>query len=245
VPLAFLGRHAAGSAAIAVELALALCKKGYDIPDEAILEGLAAVENRSSIRVLSQRPLVVLDACRTPQQAIALLRVLNMAKVRHLSAVIGLAEEEGAEAFFSALESGLTAETQKKDRTTMPGMSENPFDKVFLVPPAGTDAAMTERNWAKANLLYDLLEHSELFHGTAQEGSRSIANVTFRTGDADLDAAFVAGAAEHQIQNVKGHRLVGGMRASVYNAVTMEDVQALASYMKDFEAQHSLSPRSN
>ena len=54
-----------------------------------------------------------------------------------------------------------------------------------------------------------------------------------------------AGAAEHQIQNVKGHRLVGGMRASVYNAVTMEDVQALATYMKDFEAQHSLSPRSN
>ena len=63
--------------------------------------------------------------------------------------------------------------------------------------------------------------------------------------DAELDAAFVAGAAGHQIQNVKGHRLVGGMRASVYNAVTMEDVQALASYMKDFEAQHSLSPRSN
>ena len=155
VPLAFLGRHAAGSAAIAVELALALCKKGYDISDEAILEGLAAVENRSSIRVLSQRPLVVLDACRTPQQAIALLRVLNMAKVRHLSAVIGLAEEEGAEAFFSALESGLTAETQKKDRTTMPGMSENPFDKVFLVPPAGTDAAMTERLLEKARYHFD------------------------------------------------------------------------------------------
>ena len=104
---------------------------------------------------------------------------------------------------------------------------------------------MAERNWAKANLLYGLLEHSELFHGTAQADSRSIANVTFRTGDAELDAAFVAGAAGHQIQNVKGHRLVGGMRASVYNAVTMEDVQALASYMKDFEAQHSLSPRSN
>ncbi|MFR3877748.1 MAG: aminotransferase class V-fold PLP-dependent enzyme [Collinsella sp.] len=81
----------------------------------------------------------------------------------------------------------------------------------------------------------------QLFHGTTQADSRSIANVTFRTGDAELDAAFVAGAAEHQIQNVKGHRLVGGMRASVYNAVTMEDVQALATYMKDFEAQHSLS----
>ena len=118
--------------------------------------------------------------------------------------------------------------------------------KVFRwVEQTGGLAAMAKRNWAKANLLYDLLEHSELFHGTTQADSRSIANVTFRTGDADLDAAFVAGAAEHQIQNVKGHRLVGGMRASVYNAVTMEDVQALAAYMKDFEAQHSLSPRSN
>ena len=118
--------------------------------------------------------------------------------------------------------------------------------KVFhWVEETGGLAAMAERNWAKANLLYDLLEHSELFHGTAQADSRSIANVTFRTGDAELDTAFVTGATEHQIQNVKGHRLVGGMRASVYNAVTMEDVQALATYMKDFEAQHSLSPRSN
>ena len=118
--------------------------------------------------------------------------------------------------------------------------------KVFRwVEQTGGLAAMAERNWAKANLLYDLLENSELFHGTTQADSRSIANVTFRTGDAELDAAFVAGAAEHQIQNVKGHRLVGGMRASVYNAVTMEDVQALATYMKDFEVQQSLSPRSN
>ena len=101
--------------------------------------------------------------------------------------------------------------------------------KVFhWVEETGGLAAMAERNWAKANLLYNLLEHSELFHGTTQADSRSIANVTFRTGDAELDAAFVAGAAEHQIQNVRGHRLVGGMRASVYNAVTMEDVQALA-----------------
>mgnify|MGYP000305536141 CR=1 FL=1 len=140
VPLAFLGRHAAGSAAMAVELSLALCRKGFDVTDDAILEGLAAVENRSSIRVISQRPLIILDACRTPQQAAALLRVLNMAKVRHMSAIIGLAEEEGAEAFFSALETGLTPEEQKKDKSTMPGMSENPFDKVYLVTP---QAAMT------------------------------------------------------------------------------------------------------
>ena len=109
-------------------------------------------------------------------QAIALLRVLNMAKVRHLSAVIGLAEEEGVEAFFSALESGLTAETQKKDRTTMPGMSENPFDKVFLVPPAGTDAAMTERLLEKARYHFDaelcgsLAEAVELARANSRRG---------------------------------------------------------------------------
>lgn len=154
-PLAFLGRHAAGNAAVAVEMALALWRKGFDIKDEAILAGLAAVENRSSIRVLSQKPLVILDACRTPQQAAALLRVLNMAKVRHMSAVVGLAEEEGADAFFAALESGLSPEEQKKDKSTMPGMGENPFDKVFLVTPAGTDTALTERLIEKARYHFD------------------------------------------------------------------------------------------
>ena len=155
VPLAFLGRHAAGNAAMAVELALALCRKGFDIPDEAILDGLAAVENRSSIRVISQRPLVILDACRTPQQAMALLRVLNMAKVRHLSAVIGLTAEEGAEAFFTALETGLTPDEQKKDKQSMPGMSDSPFDKVFLVTPQGIDDALTERLLEKARYHFD------------------------------------------------------------------------------------------
>lgn len=79
-----------------------------------------------------------------------MLRVLNMAKVRHMSAIIGLAEEEGAEAFFSALETGLTPEEQKKDKSTMPGMSENPFDKVYLVTPAGGDDEMTARLTEKA-----------------------------------------------------------------------------------------------
>ena len=174
VPLAFLGRHAAGSAAVAVETALALCRKDIFISDEAILEGLAAVENRSSIRVLSQRPLIILDACRTPQQAMALLRVLNMAKVRHLSAVIGLSEEEGAEAFFTALESGLTPEEQKKDKKSMPGMSDNPFDKVFLVTPKGIDAAMTERLLEKARYHFDAerCESLEEAIGLAKANSR-------------------------------------------------------------------------
>ncbi len=157
VPLAFLGRHAAGNAAIAVELALALWRKGFEIPDEAILEGLAAVENRSSIRVLSQSPLIILDACRTPQQAAALLRVLNMAKVRHMSAVIGLTEEEGAEAFFRAGDRP-DPEEQKKDKSTMPGMSENPFDKVFLVTPR-VGGALTERLTEKARYHFDAALH--------------------------------------------------------------------------------------
>ena len=115
--------------------------------------------------------------------------------------------------------------------------------KVFRwVEETGGLTAMAERNGAKANLLYDLLDQSQLFHGTAQDASRSIANVTFRTGDAELDAAFVADAKERQIENVKGHRLVGGMRASVYNAVTMEDVEALAAYMEDFERGHRSQP---
>ena len=176
VPLAFLGRHAAGNAAMAVELALALCRKDVDISDEAILEGLAAVENRSSIRVISQRPLVILDACRTPQQAAALLRVLNMAKVRHMSAIIGLAEEEGAEAFFSALETGLTPEEQKKDKSTMPGMSENPFDKVYLITPAGAEEDLTRRLTEKAKYHFDaelcasLAEAVELAHANTRRG---------------------------------------------------------------------------
>lgn len=172
-PLAFLGRHAAGNAAVAVELALALWRKGFEIPDEAILAGLAAVENRSSIRVLSQKPLIILDACRTPQQAAALLRVLNMAKVRHMSAVIGLTEEEGAESFLAALETGLTSEEQKKDKSTMPGMGENPFDKVFLVAPAGTEAALAERLTEKARYHFDAVFCSTLAEAVEQAKANS------------------------------------------------------------------------
>ncbi len=111
--------------------------------------------------------------------------------------------------------------------------------KVFRwVEEMGGLEAMAERNWAKANLLYDLLDKSELFHGTAEAASRSIANVTFRTDSPELDAEFIAGTRERGMENVKGHRLVGGMRASVYNAVPMESVQALASYIEDFERGH-------
>ena len=115
--------------------------------------------------------------------------------------------------------------------------------KVFRwVEQTGGLAAMEARNRAKAELLYDLIDRSEMFHGTAQPTSRSIANVTFRTGDTSTDTAFIAFARERGIESVKGHRLVGGMRASIYNAVSMESVEALATCMRDFEA--SWSPRS-
>lgn len=108
--------------------------------------------------------------------------------------------------------------------------------KVFAwVEETGGLAAMEQRNRAKAELLYDLLDNSDLFRGTAQRDSRSIANVTFRTDDPELDAAFVAFARERGIEGVKGHRAAGGMRASIYNAVTMEAVQALVACMREFE----------
>ena len=112
--------------------------------------------------------------------------------------------------------------------------------KVFhWIEQTGGLAAMREHNLEKSGLLYDYLDQSELFHGHAQPASRSISNVTFRTGDKDLDAEFVAGAAERGLMGVKGHRLVGGMRASVYNAVPLEGVKALLHYMEKFEAAHT------
>ena len=91
-------------------------------------------------------------------------------------AIIGLAEEEGAEAFFSALETGLTPEEQKKDKSTMPGMSENPFDKVYLVTPAGGDDEMTARLTEKAKYHFDaemctsIAEAVELAHANTRRG---------------------------------------------------------------------------
>ena len=112
--------------------------------------------------------------------------------------------------------------------------------KVFRwIERTGGLKAMQARNQEKADVLYGLLDKSEIFHGTAQPSSRSLSNVTFRTDSPELDKEFVSGAARRGIQGVKGHRLVGGMRASIYNAVTLDDVKDLASYMEEFEASHS------
>ena len=98
--------------------------------------------------------------------------------------------------------------------------------------------AMAERNRGKAALLYGFLDESELFSSTVAPRDRSIMNVPFVTGDPDLDAEFIRDAAAAGLVNLKGHRLVGGMRASIYNAVEPESVQALVDFMKKFELAH-------
>ena len=98
--------------------------------------------------------------------------------------------------------------------------------------------AMAELNQAKAKILYDFLDESELFKGTVRKEDRSLMNVPFVTGDANLDAEFVKESRAAGLENLKGHRSVGGMRASIYNAMPVEGVQALVDFMKDFEAKH-------
>ena len=93
------------------------------------------------------------------------------------------------------------------------------------------------RNQVKAKLLYDYLDESKLFKGTAAREHRSLMNVTFRTDSADLDAEFVKFATANGISNIKGHRLVGGMRASIYNAMPVAGVQKLIDVMKEFETE--------
>ena len=93
------------------------------------------------------------------------------------------------------------------------------------------------RNQVKAKLLYDFLDESKLFKGTARREARSLMNVTFRTNDPDTDAEFVKFATANGLANIKGHRLVGGMRASIYNAMPVAGVQKLVNVMKQFEAE--------
>jgi phosphoserine aminotransferase len=97
---------------------------------------------------------------------------------------------------------------------------------------------MKQRNEEKAAILYDFLDNSKLFKGTVRKEDRSLMNVPFVTGDTDLDAKFVKEATEAGLVNLKGHRSVGGMRASIYNAMPKEGVIALVEFMKKFEEEN-------
>lgn len=98
--------------------------------------------------------------------------------------------------------------------------------------------AMKERNERKAKILYDFLDQSKLFKGTVEKKDRSLMNVPFVTGSDELDARFVKEAKAAGLENLKGHRSVGGMRASIYNAMPEEGVQALVDFMKKFEEEN-------
>ncbi|MCR4951089.1 MAG: 3-phosphoserine/phosphohydroxythreonine transaminase [Solobacterium sp.] len=99
--------------------------------------------------------------------------------------------------------------------------------------------AMQKRNQEKAAILYDFLDHSSMFVPTAEKDSRSLMNVTFVTNDKELDSLFVKEAEQAGLVSLKGHRSVGGMRASIYNAMPKEGVVKLVEFMKDFEAKHA------
>ena len=111
--------------------------------------------------------------------------------------------------------------------------------KVFKwIKQMGGLDAMKEMNEKKAKILYDFLDESKLFKGTVEAKDRSLMNVPFVTGDAELDAKFVKAADEAGFKNLKGHRSVGGMRASIYNAMPIEGVEALVAFMKKFEEEN-------
>ena len=97
---------------------------------------------------------------------------------------------------------------------------------------------MKARNEEKAAVLYDFLDSSRLFKGTVRREARSLMNVPFVTGDKELDAKFVKEAEHAGLVNLKGHRSVGGMRASIYNAMPLEGVKALVEFMKKFEEEN-------
>jgi len=111
--------------------------------------------------------------------------------------------------------------------------------KVFkYLKENGGLSAMQKRNEEKAAILYDFLDSSKMFHGTVEKEYRSMMNVPFVTGDKDLDAKVVAAAKAAGFDNLKGHRSVGGLRASIYNAMPKEGVEALVDFLKKFEGEY-------
>ena len=112
--------------------------------------------------------------------------------------------------------------------------------KVFKwIKKMGGLTAMKEHNEKKAKILYDFLDQSRLFKGTVRKEDRSLMNVPFVTGNEQLDAKFVAEAKAAGFENLKGHRTVGGMRASIYNAMPIEGVEKLVTFMKKFEEENA------
>ncbi len=112
--------------------------------------------------------------------------------------------------------------------------------KVFkYLKSIGGLEAMAKMNEEKAAILYEFLDNSKLFKGTVEKDSRSLMNVPFVTGSAESDAAVVAATKAAGFDNLKGHKSVGGLRASIYNAMPKEGVEALVAFLKDYEAKNA------
>ncbi len=109
----------------------------------------------------------------------------------------------------------------------------------YLKDEIGGLEAMLKKNIEKADVLYNFLETSKVFNAPVAKEDRSLMNVTFTTGSEELDAEFVKEAKAAGMDNLKGHKSVGGLRASIYNAMPIEGVHALVAFMKEFEAKHA------
>ena len=149
----------------------------------------------------------------------------------------------------------ITEDTLPGTPTMLKYKTQADADSLYNTPPAygiyicgkvfkwlkkmGGLEAMKERNEKKAKILYDYLDESKLFKGTVRKEDRSLMNVPFITGNEELDAKFVKEAKEAGFENLKGHRTVGGMRASIYNAMPIEGVEKLVEFMKKFEAENA------
>lgn len=137
----------------------------------------------------------------------------------------------------------LKYKTQADDKSlynTPPAYGIYICGKVFKwLKKMGGLEVMKERNEKKAAILYDFLDQSKMFKGTVVKEDRSLMNVPFVTGDEALDAKFVKEATAAGFDNLKGHRSVGGMRASIYNAMPIEGVEKLVEFMKKFEAENT------
>ena len=148
-------------------------------------------------------------------------------------------------AVYSTAENGQMKETKSERAQNSGDKVQEYYEKLCKKFPeitfnkSGGLEAMKEYNEKKAKILYDFLDESSLFQGTVRKEDRSLMNVPFVTGSEELDAKFIQEATAAGFVNLKGHRTVGGMRASIYNAMPIEGVEKLVEFMKEFEKNNA------
>lgn len=157
VILPYLGAHNAQNAAIAIELALALWRKGVEISDEAILEGLSLAENAGSMLPLKYRPMMIADACQSPMQAAAFAQWVKEEDYQALSLILGFANGQQIEDVLTALETGEVVDQDNPQKEQLPGMADNAFDKVYAVTPEMEGAMPAQELVALGKFHFDII----------------------------------------------------------------------------------------